>query len=142
MKLQQIGIAALGAATLMGATLALTLDSNAQGDQNPPTQGGPPAGPRNFGGGQGGPPGAPGQPGQFRPGQGMMGGGGSSAMESDNSFLYVLQGNMLFKVQKSDLKVLGSTPLMQGQQEFGNRFPQGRPGGAQAGPPPPPPAKD
>lgn len=44
---------------------------------------------------------------------GAGGGGGGTAMDSDNSFLYIVQGNMLFKVSKSDLRIIGSTPLMQ-----------------------------
>ena len=140
MKIQKMAIAALASVALVGTTLTLTLNSNAQ-LADPPGQG-PGAGPR---GGQGfgtnPPPGVPGQPGQgqFRPqgGFGGGGGGGGTAMDSDNSFLYIVQGNMLFKVAKNDLKVLGSTPLMQ--------MPQGREGGrgdfarpGQGAPPPPP----
>ena len=141
MKFQKMAIAAMAIVGLAGVTLTLTLNSNAQ-LADPPAQG-PGAGPR---GGQGfgnvpqGPPGVPGQPapGQFRPQGGFGGGGGGgTAMDSDNSFLYIVQGNMLFKVAKNDLKVLGSTPLMQ--------MPQGREGGrgdfarpGQGAPPPPP----
>lgn len=151
MKFQKMAIAALASVALAGATLTLTLNSNAQGGEPPAAQG-PGAGPR--GGFQGGPPppgqgfgnqppGVPGQPGQGQPGQFRPqggfggGGGGGTAMDSDNSFLYIVQGNMLFKVAKNDLKVLGSTPLMQGQQirEAG----RGEFNRSGAGSPPPPP---
>ena len=139
MKFQKMAIAALASVALVGTTLTLTLNSNAQ-LADPPAQG-PGAGPR---GGQGfGRPGdgqapPPGQPGQFRPQGGFGGGGGGgTAMDSDNSFLYIVQGNMLFKVAKNDLKVLGSTPLMQmpqAREGFGRG--EARPG---PGAPPPPP---
>ena len=146
MKIQKMAIAALASVALVGTTLTLTLNSNAQ-LADPPAQG-PGAGPR--GGFQGGPPppgqgfgGAPGQPvpgpqGQFqRQGGFGGGGGGGTAMDSDNSFLYFVQGNMLLKVAKNDLKVLGSTPLMQMPQgrEIRDRGDLARPG---AGGPPPP----
>jgi hypothetical protein len=143
MKIQKMAIAALAAVALVGTTLTLTLNSNAQGGEPPAAQG-PGAGPRGgqgFGNPPQGPPGQPGQPGQgqFRPqgGFGGGGGGGGTAMDSDNSFLYIVQGNMLFKVAKNDLKVLGTTPLMQmpqGREGFGRG--EGRPG---PGAPPPPP---
>jgi hypothetical protein len=51
-------------------------------------------------------------------------------MVDDNFFLYVLQGNMIFKVNKSDLKITGQAMLgMPG----GPGQPGFRPGG---GPPP------
>lgn len=56
------------------------------------------------GGFQGGPGGAPGQPGrgfQFQP----MGIGGPSTMIGDERNLYILQGNRLIKVKKSDLSI-------------------------------------
>ncbi len=157
MKFQKLMVAAMGAAALGFATLTLTMSSSAQGG-GPPQ--GPGAGPRNGPGfpGQGGPGAAPGQGfpggavpggpggvgagGQFRGGGGFAGGGGGgTAMDSDNSFLYIVQGNMLFKVGKSDLKILGSTPLMQGPPR-GDFQPQGFPGqgrGGQGGATPPPP---
>ena len=158
MKHHKLVIAALGAVSLAGATLTLTLNSNAQGG-NDPNQGPTPpvAGPRGgFPGGQGGQgfpgggppgqggpgfPGGPNQPGQFRPGMGG-GGGGGSAMVADGAFLYVLQGGMLFKVGKADLKVMGGTPLMPpnmgrpGDEPGNIRTGGGRPGGGT-----PPPAK-
>src|SRR5689334_16226268 len=113
MTFNKWAIASLGALTLTGATLTLTMKSNAQGGDlqgpPPPGQGGPGAGPRFPGGGQGQGQGGfgPGQPGQgggqFRPNFGG-GGGGGTAMDSDNMYLYVLQGNMIFKVTKTDLK--------------------------------------
>jgi hypothetical protein len=66
---------------------------------------------------------------------GGMGGGGT-AMDSDNSFLYIVQGSMLFKVAKADLRVVGSVPLM--RQEFGGENPVPlRRGGDRQSPPPP-----
>ena len=144
-KFQKMAISALAVVALAGVTLTLTLNSNAQLADPQPGQG-PGAGPR--GGIQGGPPGAPGQfpggpppgqPGQFQR-QGGFGGGGGTAMDSDNSFLYIVQGNMLFKVAKNDLKILGSTPLQQmPAREFGGRGDVVRP--PQGGPPPPETAK-
>lgn len=145
MKFQKMAISALGAIALVAATLTFSLNSNAQGGEPPQGpgagprggfQGGPPGQPGQPGQGFGGPPGQPGQPGQFRPQGG--GGGGGTAMDSDNSFLYIVQGNMLFKVAKADLKVLGNTPLMQmpqAREGFG-RGEGPRPG--QGAPPPPP----
>jgi hypothetical protein len=146
MKMRNMAFSALGAVALVGATLSLTMHSNAQGGaagsgadvaQGPP--GAPGAGPR---GSQGfpGPPGAPrGDFGQGRGGGFPMMGGGGSAMDSDNAFLYVLQGNMLFKVSKSDLRVVGRTPLMDMQMPGGGETRPSRGAGA---PPPPPPSED
>lgn len=66
----------------------------------------------------------------------MGGGGGGTAMDSDNSFLYIVQGNMLFKVSKSDLRILGNVPL--GGMPQPMALPD-RPARAGAGAPPPPP---
>lgn len=68
----------------------------------------------------------------------MMGGGGGTAMDSDNSFLYIVQGNMLFKVSKSDLRILGNVPLggMPPQMAMPER--PARSGGGAGAPPPPP----
>lgn len=157
MKIQKMAITALSALALVGATLTFTMNSHAQGETRP-EQGPPPAqaGPRNPGGppgfGQAGP-GAPGQaPGQFRQGGGGQfggGGGGGTAMDSDNSFLYIVQGNMLFKVSKGDLRIQGSTPLMQmpqGGPQGGAGFAPGQPGqrppGGPGGGSVPPPTKD
>lgn len=144
MKTQKWAIAAMGAVALVGATLTLSLNSNAQGGGAAETQGPPPpnqAGPRFPGGGGAAAPfGGPDAPAQFRQGGGQFGGGGGggTAMDSDNSFLYIVQGNMLFKVAKADLKVLGSTPLMQMPQGQGapgaGRFGPGQPGGGQRPP--------
>lgn len=130
MKIQKLAIAALGAVCLAGATLTMTLTSNAQGGGTVPADQFPPpaqAGPRNPG-----PPGAPpfgggDAPPQFRQGGGFMGGGGGggTAMDSDNSFLYIVQGNMIFKVSKSDLRVMARGQLME--------MPQGLPGGRDQG---------
>lgn len=114
---KKLGYAALGAASLFAISLPFALSAGAQEDgkaaqqgefqrtQGQPPQGGfqgnpPPAGP----GGQFGQAG-----GQFRAGGGM---GGGTAMESDNMYLYILQGNTVFKLSKADLKVLGQTQLM------------------------------
>src|SRR5215510_2206048 len=114
---KKLGYVAISVASLFAISLPFTMQAVAQAqtgnDQNrfQRTQGAPPQG----GGFQQGPPGAgpngqPGQ-GQFRPGGGMMGGGGA-AITSDNMFLYVVQGNMVFKIGKGDLKVVGESQLM------------------------------
>lgn len=56
---------------------------------------------------------APGQPfPQQNPGIGMRQGGfGGATMVDDDQNLYILQGNRLFKVSKSDLKVLKESNL-------------------------------
>jgi len=146
MKTQKMMVAALAAVALVGTTLTLSITSNAQGGGTvpaeqipPPAQLGPPqgpgapgapaqAGPRFPGGGAGGF-GQPGDaPAQFRQGGGFMGGGGGGnvAIDSDNSFLYIVQGNMIFKVSKADLRVMARGQLME--------MPQGFPGGPGAAP--------
>lgn len=64
-------------------------------------------------GGQMPPHGAPFQP-QMPP-MHIMPGGGSATMLADGEFLYVLQGNRLFKVDKKDLavKAVGGIPTPQ-----------------------------
>lgn len=91
------------------------------GQNTRPVQGG-----GQFGQGQNPPfQGQPGQaPGQFRPGGVMGGGGGAAAIESDASFLYIVQGNQIFKVNKGDLRVVSQGQLM----------PMGVPGGRDGGP--------
>ena len=83
---------------------------------------------QGLGGGQQGdqPPGG-GQPGmRFQP-MGM-GGGGGAAIALDSTHLFVVQGNRVFKIRKSDLAIDAQATLP-GQQ----RMQPGGPGGA---PPP------
>lgn len=67
--------------------------------------------------GQGQPPqgGFRGQGGQGFPGGGQMmmggGGGGGTAMVEEGLYLYVVQGNRVFKLAKQDLKVLATVDL-------------------------------
>ncbi len=126
---KKVGLAAIAAASLIAISLPFAVVAGAQStaDQQGEQRGqGGQGGQGGFGqGGQGGQGGfqggaipAPGQGGRggFGGGQsgfpGGMGGGGSSAMEIDNMFLYVLQGNTIFKVSKADLKIVGQTSLM------------------------------
>lgn len=77
--------------------------------------------------GQGGP------QGQAFPGQGfqpMMGGGGQAVMVADGNHLFILQGGMMYKVNKSDLRVERSAELPRPQMQFRR---EGAPGSA---PPP------
>lgn len=66
-------------------------------------------------GGQFGGPGAPPPPGpggfQGQPGQMRQGIGGTATMVLDNTHLYILRGNTLYKVNKADLKVQGTGEL-------------------------------
>lgn len=76
------------------------------------------------GGGQRG--GQGGQGGGFQ-GQGMMmggGAGGGTTMVEEGSFLFIVQGNRMFKVNKSDLKVVAQGELPRAT---------GRPAGGQEG---------
>lgn len=60
--------------------------------------------------------------------QGMMqrmGGGGGTAMTQDNQFLYIVQGNQVFKLNKRDLAVVAVGRLPGG--------PGGPPGGGRGG---------
>jgi hypothetical protein len=58
---------------------------------------------------------------------GMMG-GGPATMVTDNAFLFILQGNTLYKVNKNNLEVVGQGQLpMQGPRFEGG---PGAPGGA------------
>jgi hypothetical protein len=73
------------------------------------------------------PPGQPGNPDMQMMQRGMMGGGGQATMVTDNQFLFILQGNMLYKVNKNNLEVIGQGMLPMPQ-------PMGR-GGAGGGAP-------
>ena len=100
-----LGLVSLAIAIPMGVASAQ------QGDQRVEqrNQTGPP---QNFQGDQRVEqrPDRPGLPGQdMMPRMGMMGGG--AVMESDSAFLYILQGNMLFKVSKNNLEVVGHGSL-------------------------------
>lgn len=84
--------------------------------------------------------GQPGQPGQGQFGQGFgvaqagpigggAGGGGGVAIADDNDFLYVVQGNNVFKITKASMQVVGQTTLRSTRpQNF-----QGRPGANNGG---------
>ena len=57
-------------------------------------------------------------------------------MVADGNFLYVLQGGLLFKVDKGAMKVVGATPLMPQGMDMAPAKAFGRGPGA-GGPPPP-----
>jgi hypothetical protein len=71
----------------------------------------------------------------------MMMGGGPATMVTDNQFLYVLQGNTLYKINKNSLEVVGQgslpMPMPMGRGGFEGGGPGGAPGvrggGARAG---------
>lgn len=141
MTIKTIAGLAAGGAALIALSLPFTLTiSQAQGNDQggfgrgqgqgqgfPPGQGNPPQG---FGQGQ------PGQPGFQRPGGGG-GMGGGAAMVEDANFLYVLQGNRLVKIQKSNLQVVGQGMI--GMPDRPGEIGAPPPGGA--GPKPPSQAK-
>lgn len=118
-KVATIGIAA---ASLLAVSLPFAMTAMAQQTTLPQGgqrggqfgQGGAAAGPGQFGQGQNPPfQGQPGQaPGQFRPGGMMGGGGGGTAIDSDNTYLYIVQGGQVFKINKGDLKVVAQGQLM------------------------------
>jgi hypothetical protein len=64
----------------------------------------------------------------------MMMGGGPATMVTDNQFLYVLQGNTLYKINKANLEVIGQgqlpmpMPMGRGGFEGGPGGPGGAPG--------------
>ncbi len=95
-----LGLTALAVAIPMGVANAQQNDpqTTQRGDQR--AQGGPP---NNF----------QGQPGQeMRPDMMQrMGGGGQATMVTDNSFLFILQGNTIYKVNKNSLEVVGQGML-------------------------------
>lgn len=151
-------LALMAGVTILSLSIPLTLStafaqSQKEGDkvvtpgQDPvevaPQQGGP-----GFGGVQGGPPMAGpqggmrggGMPGQGMPpmmGGGMMGGGGGgTAMVTDGDFLFIVQGNRVFKLNKSDLKVVASSDLPRPQMPQGGGMNPPRGGGGAGAPPP------
>jgi len=74
------------------------------------------------------------------PGQGRMqgpmmggGGGGGAFMVADGAYLYILQGNRLFKVEKESLKVSKEGQLPRPQGMPGGPGPGGGPGGPPPG---------
>jgi hypothetical protein len=135
-RLAKLGLAVLAMAAIAAPVALMT---NAQAQQAGPTNVPPvqrPGG--DFG--QRNPGGDFGQRGQG-PGMGMMGGGGA-VMIDDNTNLYVLRGNTIFKVNKDSMRVVGMAQLPNPE------MPQGFPGGGnrqglpvpdrgQSGPPPP-----
>ncbi|MEQ1823813.1 MAG: hypothetical protein ABL949_15000 [Fimbriimonadaceae bacterium] len=125
-------MALLAAVSVVAIAIPLTMTTSiAQEQTKPPVdqQGNPPPAQGGFGNPpQGGPgQGGPGQggPGSFRPGQGgqggmmMGGGGGGTAMVEDGSNLFILQGNRVFKLSKSDLKVVAQGELPRPQMPGG-----------------------
>jgi hypothetical protein len=79
----------------------------------------PPAGPQGVRGqfqGQGGPD-------AFRP---MLNNGGS-ALVSEGDWIFVMQGNRIFKISKNDMRIYGQTDLSQAAR------PANRPGGGGTG---------
>ncbi|MFY9234132.1 MAG: hypothetical protein WAO58_06695 [Fimbriimonadaceae bacterium] len=152
---KRIGVYALGAVAMTALAIPMTLSfSQAQVAGGPPaTTQGPGAGPRTQAGGpQGGPrPGLEfGQRGGGGGGMGMMmGGGGQATMVVAGNFLYILRGNIIYKVDANSLRVVaqGELPMPQMPQfgdsapgRFGTRPAPGA-GGGGGTPPPPPSAK-
>jgi hypothetical protein len=125
----------LAAFAIAATAIPLTV-SNAIAQEPPsqagPGQGAPPAGPQGgFRPGQGQGQGFPPQGDRpFQPGQGgpMMGGGGGggTTMVEEGAFLYIVQGNRMYKVNKGDLKVAAQGELPR---------PMGGPAGAPPGQP-------
>jgi hypothetical protein len=117
-----LGLVSLAVAIPMGVANAQQADQDPQqrGQGLPPVQGGPPQG--QFRGDM--PPEM--QRGDMMQRMGGMG-GGPAAMVTDNAFLYILQGNNLYKVNKNNLEVIGQGMLpMPG--------PMGGPGGGPGAP--------
>lgn len=141
----KVGIFA--AFAIAAAAIPLTI-TNAIAQEKAPeaqVQGGapPPAGFQGgggFGGGQGQGQGQPpqggfrgqgGQGGQGFPGGGMQmgmggGGGGGTTMVEEGLYLYIVQGNRVFKLSKQDLKVIAQGEL---PRAMGGPQPGGLPGG-------------
>lgn len=126
---KRVGIVALSALSILAASLPFAVNATAQGGdrfgQNPP--------PGQFNQpGQAG----PNPQGGFRQGMMMGGAGGAAAIDSDNMWLYIVQGNTVFKVSKADLKVVGQSQLMpmgpMGPNPGGGRG-GGQPGGGTGG---------
>ena len=146
---KRIGAYALGAVAMTALAIPMTLSFSQAQVAGGGQQGGPGAGPRTQAGGpQGGPrPPAPefGQRGGGGGGMGMMmGGGGQATMVVAGNFLYILRGNIIYKVDANSLRVVaqGELPMPQmpqfggggGQGGFGTRPAPGAGGG---GTPPP-----
>jgi hypothetical protein len=98
-----LGLVSLAIAIPIGVANAQQADQDPQqrGQGLPPVQGGPPQG-GQFRGDM--PPEM--QRGDMMQRMGGMG-GGPAAMVTDNAFLYILQGNQLYKVNKNNLEVVG-----------------------------------
>lgn len=113
-----LGLVSLSIAIPMGVARAQQGDPDPQqrGGGAPPVQGGPPQG-GQFRGDM--PPEM--QRGDMMQRMGGMG-GGPAAMVTDNAFLYILQGNQLYKVNKNNLEVVGQGMLPM-------PMPMGGPGG-------------
>lgn len=123
-------ILGFGGLALTGVVATVLINSAyAQDNKTAPQMGG--GGFQGGVGGQGGGFGQMGQPGQ--PGRGFqfqpMGMGGAPTMIGDEKNLYILQGNRLIKVKKSDLSVEAEKQLPT------PRPPQGGPGGPSGMPP-------
>lgn len=136
-------MALLAALTIGAVAIPLTITTSFAQETNATVKQGTSAAPASQGGfgnppqggpGQGGPPGQGGS--QFRPSQGMPGGGmmmggggggGGTAMVDDGNSLFIVQGNRVFKLNKSDLKVAAQGELPRPQMPGG---PGGGGGGA------------
>jgi len=116
--LATVGLVSLAIAIPIGVANAQGAATTTQG-QRPPDQGG------FQRAGQGG--GAVAVPGGDMMMQRGMMGGGPATMVTDNQFLYVLQGNTLYKINKNNLEVIGQGMLPM-------PMPMGR-GGFEGGPP-------
>jgi hypothetical protein len=111
-----LGIAALAVSLPMAAARAQAGPADAPSEQQAQPGGPPPPPGGQFGGQRGGlpqnPPAGPGggfqQPNQVRAGA-ML--GGNATMVLDNSHLYILRGNTLYRVNKSDLRVSATGEL-------------------------------
>lgn len=112
-----VGIASLAIAIPMGVANAQVSDQ-----QPPPTQ------QRGQGGLQRGDQGGIAAPGGEMMQRQMMGGGGPATMVTDNQYLYVLQGNTLYKINKVNLEVLGQGQLPMPQMGRGGGGFEGAPG--------------
>lgn len=115
----------LGAAVLVGATIAVSVRVLAQGSlpERPPRRITQQGEGQPGGGGPFGQPGQPGGPG-FNPGFQRMGPMGGAAMTSNGSTVYVLRGNTLYAFDGKTLKLTAKTEVPQ---------PDVRPGGGPPG---------
>lgn len=96
--LATIGLVSLAVAIPIG--IANAQGAATVGGQRPPDQGGPQRTQGGFA-----------TPDMMPMQRQMMGGGGQATMVTDNQFLFILQGNTLYKVNKNNLEVIGQGML-------------------------------